>query len=129
MIRIAISIGNHFYAEGIKMLLSNTSDFKIFCISSDCTEDVVTECIAVKPDILLMDVQTFPEERTMTRRLKSIEKIREKLPAVKYAIVCDEVAYPEEAEKVVGARKTGLIDVFFYASVTSEYFRATLYSL
>ena len=44
-------------------------------------------------------------------------------------MLCDENSAPEIAREVANAKKDGLIDAFFYSSVTEKYLTAVLASL
>ena len=111
------------------MIFRQTGDFRPVRIPDQQPRAILIECQAVKPDILLMDVTPTPPETTLTTRLKLIEEMRRELPGCKIALLCDETAYPELAREVMRAKQAGLIDAFFYASVTAEYLTAALYSI
>ena len=129
MKRIAVSIRNRVFSESILMIFRQTGDFRPVRIPDQQPRAILIECQAVKPDILLMDVTPTPPETTLTTRLKLIEEMRRELPGCKIALLCDETAYPELAREVMRAKQAGLIDAFFYASVTAEYLTAALYSI
>mgnify|MGYP003453130778 CR=1 FL=1 len=57
------------------------------------------------------------------------EKIKEYLPNCKTALLCDEQAYPDLADKVKQAKQFGKISSFFYSSVTANYLAAALDAL
>lgn len=129
MKRIAVSIRNRVFSESILMIFRQTGDFRPVRIPDQQPRAILIECQAVKPDILLMDVTPTPPETTLTTRLKLIEEMRRELPGCKIALLCDETAYPELAREVMRAKQAGLIDAFFYASVTAEYLTAALDSI
>ena len=66
---------------------------------------------------------------TLNRRIETARKVRKALPKCKIALLCDENADPDIAEKVKDAKMMGLIDGFFYSSVTGEYISAALDAL
>jgi hypothetical protein len=51
------------------------------------------------------------------------------LPSCKTALLCDEQAYPDLADKVKQAKQFGKISSFFYSSVTADYLAAALDAL
>lgn len=108
------------------MILKQTGDFRPVRIPDQKPESVLIECLASRPDILLMDVTPKPEDNAIETRLKLIEQIRKELPDCRTALLCDEVAYPETARDVMRAKQEGRVDAFFYASVTAEYLTAAL---
>lgn len=126
MKKIAVSIRNRVFAEGILMILGQTGDFRPVRIPDQKPEAIVLECRSIKPEILLMDVTPASPEATLASRLQMIEALRQELPDCKMAILCDETAYPELAREVMRVKQTGQIDAFFYASVTAEYLAAAL---
>lgn len=85
-------------------------------------------CNSHQADILLMETGPLPFF-TLSRRLETAEQVRKNLPHCKIVLLCDEKANPDTAEKVKDAKKMGLIDGFFYSSVSGEYLAAMLDSL
>lgn len=85
-------------------------------------------CKAHKAHMLLMETMEAPYF-TLEERLETAKKLREVLPSCKVVILCDENADPDMAEKVKEAKKLGLIDSFFYSSVSGEYLSAMLDAL
>ena len=61
--------------------------------------------------------------------IKEVKKVREKIPTCKLVMLCDENSAPDIAREVANAKKDGLIDAFFYSSVTEKYLTAALASL
>jgi hypothetical protein len=51
------------------------------------------------------------------------------LPNCKIVLLCDENSAPDIAREVMIAKKDGLIDAFFYSSVTAKYLIAALSAL
>lgn len=82
-------------------------------------------CKTLQADIVLMEVNRFPTA-TLEKRLETGERLRRMLPECRIVLLCDEVADPELAERVVGVRQLGQIDGFFYASVSASYLSAAL---
>ena len=60
----------------------------------------------------------------------AVERIRAEYPAgCRVALVVDEVCEPQLADQVRRAKKDGLIDGFFYSSVSSDYLSAMIDAL
>ena len=85
-------------------------------------------CRSLNVDILLMEVTRVPHY-TLEERMKTIRQIRRDIPKCRIALLCDENADQELAEQVKDAKKNGVIDGFFYSSVSGEYLAAALDSL
>ncbi|MDD7077464.1 MAG: hypothetical protein PUI42_04955 [Lachnospiraceae bacterium] len=96
-------------------------------LSSDPDEPFKT-CLSLNADILLMEVTRVPLY-TLAERMTTISEVRRKIPKCKIALLCDENADQELAEQVKDAKKNGLIDGFFYSSVSGEYLAAALDSM
>ena len=71
-------------------------------------------------DVLLMDAGRTVEN-SFDRRMETVRCVRKKNPSLKTGLLCDNVSDPDIARKVKQAKETGLIDVFFYESVQSDY--------
>ena len=96
-------------------------------LSTDPDEPFNT-CLSLNADILLMEVTRVPHY-TLEERMKTIREIRHAIPKCRIALLCDENADQELAEQVKDAKKNGLIDGFFYSSVSGEYLAAALDSM
>ena len=120
---------NRFFAESTMLALRGTGNFEPYLISFTPAQDMVTECGAVRPDLLLVDVTPTPPDLTLDGRLNAISTLRNICPDVKIAVICDETAYPTLAQDIVWAKMAGKIDAFFYASVTAEYLANALYAV
>ena len=91
-------------------------------------DEPYASCQTLQADVLLMDISRLPQS-TLERRLETAKRVREMLPNCKIALLCDENADPDMAEKVKDAKLLGLIDGFFHSSVTGEYISAALDAL
>ena len=84
--------------------------------------------VCMQADILLMEAGRL-EAYTLDNRLRLIDRVREKIPRCKFALLCDENSDRELARQVKIARQNHLIDAFFYASVTPGYLTAAVEAL
>lgn len=91
-------------------------------------EKVLDTVQSLDADVLLMEVTRLPQFSLETR-LEISRAIRQKGRKCKVALLCDDNADHELAEKVKESMKIGLIDMFFYSSVSGEYLSAMLDSL
>lgn len=128
MKRIGISIENGLLAEGIMQMLTQNGDFQIFRIKSPRNDAVVNNCRIQAADILLAEV-SYAAGATIDRRIVEAQELRQVCPGCKIAFLCDENSSPEIAREVMTAKKDGLIDYFFFSSVTTKYLAAALESL
>lgn len=126
MKKIAVSIRNRVFSESTMVMLRQTGAFHPVRIPDQKPEEILIECLAANPDIVLMDVMPSPRDNSIEKRLEVVEQLRFELPGCRTAFLCDEVAYPEIARDVIRAKQDGKVDAFFYASVTAEYLTAAL---
>ena len=125
MKNIVISVQNGLLSEAIAVALRQRGQFRCQQVAPGRFQELVTACGISRADILLMEVNRLPDA-TLERRLECGERVRRQLPGCRIALLCDEVADPELAERVVLARQAGRIDGFFYASLTASYLGAAL---
>lgn len=85
-------------------------------------------CKSHNADVLLMEAIRM-NPFTLEERLEIAQEVRKTLPNCKIVLLCDENADPNMAEQVKSAKKLGLIDCFFYSSVSGEYLAAMLDAL
>ena len=128
MKNIVVCIGNGLLSEAIMNMLRSSGEFKPFRLLVQKKSHIASDCEAVAADILLMDV-SYASGTTFEMRLKEVKQVREKIPPCKLVLLCDENSSPDIAREVANAKKDGLIDAFFYSSVTEKYLTAALASL
>ena len=128
MKNIVVCIGNGLLSEAIIRMLKSSGEFKPFRELVQKKSNIANDCEALSSDILLLDV-SYASGTTMETRLKEVKQVREKIPPCKLVMLCDENAAPDIACAVANAKKDGLIDAFFYSSVTEKYLTAALASL
>ena len=128
MKNIVVCIGNGLLSEAIINMLKNSGEFNPFRVLIQKKNNIANECEALSADILLMDV-SYTFGTTMETRLNEVKQVREKTPTCKLVMLCDENSAPEIAREVANAKKDGLIDAFFYSSVTEKYLTAVLSSI
>ena len=128
MKKIGISIQNGLLAESIIRMLYENGEFMPFRITSPKKNGVVSSCQLQGADILLAEV-SYASGATIDGRLLEAKALRAELPECKIAFLCDENSSPEIAKEVVAAKKGGIIDGFFYSSVTAKYLVAALETL
>ena len=125
---IVISVQNALLSEAILRAICQRGQFRCQQVAPGRPQEIVSVCKTLQADIVLMEVNRFPAA-TLKKRLETGERLRRMLPECRIVLLCDEVADPELAERVVGVRQLGQIDGFFYASVTAGYLGAALESM
>ena len=128
MKNIVVCIGNGLLSEAIIKMLKNSGEFKPFRVLIQKNSNIANDCEVLSADILLLDV-SYASGTTMETRLNEVKQVREKIPPCKLVMLCDENSAPDIAREVANAKKDGLIDAFFYSSVTEKYLMAALASL
>ena len=128
MKNIVVCIGNGLLSEAIIKMLKNSGEFMPFRVLIQKNSNIASDCEALSADILLLDV-SYASGTTMETRLNEVKQVREKIPPCKLVMLCDENSAPDIAREVANAKKDGLIDAFFYSSVTEKYLTAALASL
>ena len=128
MKKIGVSIQNGLLAEGIVRMLNENGEFRPFRITSPKKNGVVSNCQLHGAEILLAEV-SYASGATIDGRLAEARALRKELPECKIAFLCDENSSPEIAKEVMTAKKDGIIDAFFYSSVTTKYLAAALEAL
>lgn len=81
-------------------------------------------CMTLNVDVVLMEISRL-RHFTLEERLETVKKLRSDLKKCKIALLCDEHAEPDLAEKIKDIKAMGLIDGFFHSSVTGEYICGT----
>lgn len=128
MKRIMVSIKNQLLSEAIFTALTQTGDFRPERVLTDRLQDTAYLCKSTHVEILLMDVTSSPDA-TLEQRLETGRQVHSELLGCKVVLLCDENSDPALACKVKEAKQLGLIDAFFYVSVTTGYLMAALDAL
>ena len=122
---IIISVRNDLVAEAVIRSLTESGDFNPYKLLFAREDEVVHECEAMKPDLLLAEV-AFGKRTDLKTRLAEAREVRCRVPGCKIVFLCDENSAPDLAHEVMQAKRDGLIDNFFYSSVGTRYLVAAL---
>ena len=129
MVRILVSIHNGLLAEAMTAMLRESGEFEPFPLSvGNKNSDIARECELLDVQMVLLEV-SYAIGTTLETRMKEVRQIRSAMPNCKIVLLCDENSAPEIARDVMFAKKDGLIDNFFYSSVTARYILAALLAL
>ncbi|MGN1093403.1 MAG: hypothetical protein ACI4SC_00290 [Candidatus Neoclostridium sp.] len=119
MKKVIIAIKNTLVCEAVLGALKRKGFFAEASLSQS-PDKIAETCEVFFADVLLMDVGRA-EENAFDRRMEAVMRAAKSNPSLKIGLLCDNVSDPEAARKVKQAKETGLIDVFFYESVQSDY--------
>ena len=128
MKKIVVCIGNGLLSEAIVQMLKQSGEFQPIRVLVQKRSGVVRDCEAISADILLMDV-SYASGATIDIRMKEADLARRMIPGCRLAWLCDENSMPDLAREVALAKRDGIIDAFFYSSVTDVYLAASLMAL
>lgn len=123
---VVVNIPNSLMAGGICKYLRQDPGLRV--IRHDHREKISGMCIAAKADVLLAEARNY-SPYTVSDWLTEYSMVRADRPQCKLAVVVDENSCPETANEVQQACSRGLIDVFFYGTVSGEYVTAVIASL
>lgn len=119
MKKVIIAIQNTLVCEAVIGALQRKGFFTEKSLSQD-PDQIAMACGVFFADVLLMDARRA-ETSSFDRRIETVRRVRKENPSLKTGLLCDNVSDPEIAQKVKQAKETGLIDIFFYESVQTDY--------
>ncbi len=129
MVKILVSIHNGLLAEAMTAMLRESGEFEPIPVSAGSRNgDIANNCEIMGAEMVLMEV-SYSNGTAIEARLKEVREIRSRRPDCKIVLLCDENSAPDIARDVMLAKKDGLIDAFFYSSVTAKYLLAALLAL
>lgn len=127
MRRIVVDMQNFLFADAIARTLRSTdSDFDVR--RSESPDKTVELCGLCQPYALLMEVTGYTPWK-LEERLKIRNEVKEQSPHCKIVLIVDENAEKKLAQRVLQAKKDGLIDNFIYSSVSAAYLSAIIDTL
>ena len=104
MKKIVVDMQNFLFADSIATAFKN-SDYDIAVVRAESPRDTIELCRVFKPFVLLMEVTAYTPWLLCERmKLRDENDIRE-------------------------AKKNGIIDQFFYGSMTAEYLMDQIYAM
>lgn len=129
MVKILVSIHNGLLAEAMTAMLRESGEFEPFPMPvGSKNSNVANECEMLDVHMVLLEV-SYAKGTTLETRLSEVKQIRSRMPNCRIILLCDENSAPNIARDVMLAKKDGLIDNFFYSSVTARYLLAALLAL
>ena len=127
MRKIVIDMQNYLFADAVAAAFKS-SDYDIEVIRAESPRDTVELCQVYKPFALVMEVTGYTPWR-LSERLKLRDRVRELCPDCKIALMVDSNTERQAAKDIRDAKKNGLIDQFFYGSMTAEYLMDQIYAM
>lgn len=126
MRRIVISVQNALLASFLEKSLMERGDMLPETVSGVPEEgDIVSLCFNLKPDVLLLEFTPYSPFDYATR-MKVIEQVRQVAPRCRIAALSDDNTWRDLSEQLQEAKKAGIVDNFFYTSVSGSYLAAAL---
>ena len=128
MRKIVVSVQNGLLAESITRMLEESGEFLIYRSVVGSRNSLAVDCAMYGAEIVLMEV-SLGRGLSLQSRLEETRQIKSTNPDCKIVLLCDENTSPDLAREVALVKKNGLVDGFFYSSVTGAYLVAALASL
>ena len=127
MRKIVIVMQNYLFADAVATAFKN-SDYDIEVIRAESPRDTVELCQVYEPFALVMEVTGYTPWK-LSERLKLRDQVRELCPDCKIALMVDSNTERQTAKAIRDAKKDGLIDQFFYGSMSAEYLMDQIYAM
>ena len=127
MQKIVVDIQNFLFADSIAAAFRN-SDYDIDVVRAETSNDTVELCQMYKPFVLVMEVTGYTPW-LLCDRLRLRDEVKSVCPDCKIALLVDSNTEKQAAKDIRDAKKNGIIDQFFYGSMTSEYLMDQIYAM
>ena len=127
MQKIVVDMQNYLFADSVAAALKN-SDYDIDVVRAESPMNTVELCRLYKPFVLIMEVTGYTPW-LLCERLKLRDKVKTVCPECKIALIVDSNSEKQAARDIRDAKKNGLIDQFFYGSMTAEYLMDQIYAM
>ena len=127
MRKIVVDMQNFLFADSIATAFRN-SDYEIDVVRTESPTDTVKMCKLYKTFALIMEV-TSSTPWKFYERMKIRDEVKMACPECKIAFIVDSNTEKQAAKDIRDAKKNGLIDQFFYGSMTAEYLMDQIYAM
>ena len=127
MQKIVVDMQNYLFADSVAAAFTN-SDYDIDVVRAESPMNTVELCRLYKPFVLIMEVTGYTPW-LLCERLKLRDKVKTVCPECKIALIVDSNSEKQAARDIRDAKKNGLIDQFFYGSMTAEYLMDQIYAM
>ena len=127
MRKILVDMQNFLFADSVATDF-RSSDYDIDVICTESPKDTLELCQVYKPYVLIMEVTSYTPWK-LDERLKLQEQVKAVCPKCKIALIVDSNTERQAAKDIRDAKKNGLIEQFFYGSMTAEYLMDQIYAM
>mgnify|MGYP004522597247 FL=1 len=127
MRKIVVDMQNFLFADSVATAFRR-SDYDIDVIRTESPKDTLELCQVYQPYVLMMEVTSYTPWK-LSERLKLRDKVKAVCPGCKIALIVDSNTEKQAAKDIRDAKKNGLIDQFFYGSMTAEYLMDQIYAM
>ncbi|WP_366559085.1 hypothetical protein [uncultured Eubacterium sp.] len=127
MQKIVVDMQNYLFADSVAAAFKN-SDYDIDVVRAESPMNTVELCRLYKPFVLIMEVTGYTPW-LLCERMKLRDKVKTVCPECKIALIVDSNSEKQAARDIRDAKKNGLIDQFFYGSMTAEYLMDQIYAM
>lgn len=127
MKKIVVDMQNYLFGDSIATAFRN-SDYDIDAVQTESPKDTVELCRVYKPFVLVMEVTGYTPWM-LCERLKLRDEVKAVCPDCKIALIVDSNTEKQAAKDIRDAKKKGIIDQFFYGSMSAEYLMDQIYAM
>ncbi|MGN1198443.1 MAG: hypothetical protein ACI4TA_12675 [Acetatifactor sp.] len=127
MRKIVVDMQNFLFADSVAIAF-RSSGYDIDVIRTESPKDTLELCQVYKPYVLIMEVTSYTPWK-LDERLNLREQVKAVCPECKIALIVDSNTERQAAKDIRDAKKNGLIDQFFYGSMTAEYLMDQIYAM
>ena len=127
MKKIVVDLQNYLFADSIAVAFRN-SNYDIDVVRAETPQDTVELCRVYKPFVLVMEVTAYTPW-LLCERMKLRDEVKATCPDCKIALIVDSNTEKQAAKDIRDAKKNGIIDQFFYGSMTAEYLMDQIYAM
>ena len=127
MKKTVVDMQNFLFADSIAAAFKN-SNYDIDVVRPETPQDTVELCRVFKPFVLLMEVTAYTPW-LLCERMKLRDEVKTVCPDCKIALIVDSNTEKQAAKDIRDAKKNGIIDQFFYGSMTAEYLMDQIYAM
>ena len=127
MKKIVVDLQNYLFADSIAVAFRN-SNYDIDVVRAETPQDTVELCRVYKPFVLVMEVTAYTPW-LLSERMKLRDEVKATCPDCKIALIVDSNTEKQAAKDIRDAKKNGIIDQFFYGSMSAEYLMYQIYAM
>lgn len=127
MKKIVVDLQNYLFADSIAVAFKN-SNYDIDVVRAETPQDTVELCRVYKPFVLVMEVTAYTPW-LLCERMKLRDEVKATCPDCKIALIVDSNTEKQAAKDIRDAKKNGIIDQFFYGSMSAEYLMDQIYAM